>query len=237
MRYPWLDVRDIEAAAQGLLVKSLGRPRTAEPLIDLDAIVYDYLCEKERLSFTDEQDLGWDDGDQVLGRMKPIAEKIEITSALKQADEFGRYRFTLAHEIGHWVLHRPLFLAQADAFDLFGPPPEDAQLTSLNRSVFPDGSHIRTAPEEWQANRFAVELLIDPDVLRSEFVARFGAPVVAFQSSEWAHSRTLRDHARRLARYEMTGQASLCSVFGLSAEAMGIALQQRGYAVEQAPLI
>lgn len=238
MNYPWLDVREIEAAAQELLVKCFGSSGAGAPCADLDALVYDYLCEKESLSFDDERDLGWEDGDQVLGRMKPVAGKIEITSALKRDGEIGRYRFTLAHEIGHWVLHRPLFLAEATALDLFGPPAEDVQLTSLNRTVFPSASPGRLPPEEWQANRFAVELLIDPQMLRSEFLKRFSAPIVAHHSAEWVtRSRTLREHARRLASSEVKGHRSLCSLFGLSAEAMGIALQQRGYAVEEPPLI
>jgi hypothetical protein len=237
VNYPWLDVREIESAAQGLLVKCFGPSRASVPCIELEAIVYDYLCEKEHLSFDDEEDLGWDDGDQILGRMKPLAGKIEITSALKGNTEVGRYRFTLAHEIGHWVLHRPLFLAQADALDLFGAPGQQ-QLTSLNRNVFPDGSRGRPAPEEWQANRFAVELLIDPHLLRAKFTERFIDPVVARRSPGWVtRSRTLRDHARRLAGVEVNGHRPLCSTFGLSVEAMGIALQQRGYAVEEPPAL
>lgn len=238
MNYPWLDAREIESAAQRLLAKCFGAARACAPLVDLDAIIYDHLSEKERLSFSDESDLGWQDGDQVLGRMFPLAGKIEITAALRRRDEVGRYRFTVAHEIGHWVLHRPLFLARTEALDLFGPDPQDAQLTTLNRSVFPDGARGRPAPEEWQANRFAVELLIDPDLLRREFTERFRAPVVARRSPDWqSRSRTRREHARQLATAGIGTRAPLCSVFGLSVEAMAIALEQRGYAVEEPPVL
>lgn len=238
MKYPWLDARDIELAARALLLKGLGASSAGMACIDLDTIVFDYLCEKEGLSFDDERDLGWADGDQVLGRMKPLAGKIELTAALKQHGELGRYRFTLAHEIGHWVLHRPLFLAEAEALDFFGSSSADIQLTSLNRTVFPDGSRGRPAPEEWQANRFAVGLLIDADLLRAEFTRRFENSVVALRAPEWVTlSRTLREHARRLAGAEVKGQRPLCSIFGLSAEAMGIALVERGYAIEEPPLL
>jgi len=167
-----------------------------------------------------------------------LAGKIEITAALKRCGEVGRYRFTLAHEIGHWVLHRPLFLARAEALDLFGPTADDLAITSLNRSVFPDGSRGRPAPEEWQANRFAVDLLIDRGLLRAEFSQRFSEPVVALRSPEWiTRSPTLRDHARRLAGAKVKGFRPLFSVFGLTVEAMGIALEQRGYAVEEPPAL
>jgi len=236
LNYPWLDAHVIESAAQDLLMKCFGASGATRPCIDLDAIIYDYLCEKERLSFDNERDLGWEDGDQVLGRMKPLAGKIEITAALKEDGNLGRYRFTLAHEIGHWVLHRPMLLAQAEALDLFGSTPDHAVITSLDRSVFPTGSRGRPVPEEWQANRFAVDLLIDRCLLRAEFSQRFSEPVIALHSPEWiTHSPTLRDHARRLASANVKGFRPLFSVFGLSVEAMGIALEQRGYAVEEPP--
>ena len=238
MNYPWLDPREIESAAHTLLAQCFGASGACTPCVDLDAIIYDFLSEKEHLSFTDERDLGWKDGDEVLGRMLPLAGKIEITAALKRGGDLGRYRFTVAHEIGHWVLHRSLFLARAEALDLFAPDPQDAELTTLNRSVFADGARGRLTPEEWQANRFAVDLLIDADLLRLEFRQRFRAPLVARRSPGWRpRSRTLREHARHLATAEIGVHAPLCSIFGLSAEAMAIALEQRGYAVEEQPVL
>lgn len=238
MKYPWLEPEEIEAAAKTLLARCFGATAGAAPLVDLDQLVYDHLCEHGRLSFTDERDLGLENGDQVLGRMLPLAGKIEITAALKQSGETGRYRFTVAHEIGHWVLHRPLFLAEAEALDLFAPRDANVCLTSLNRSVFPGAEARRVPPEEWQANRFAVDLLIDADVLREEFVRRFDTPVVAWHTSEWApRSANLREHARQLAGGERRGRAPLSRLFGLSTEAMAIALEQRGYAIENPPIL
>jgi hypothetical protein len=238
VKYPWLDPRQIASAAGDLLSRSVGSAGTGAPCVDLETIVYDCLCEKDGMSFDDERDLGWKDGDQVLGRMKPLAGKIEITAALKRPEDVGRYRFTLAHEIGHWVLHRPLFLAEAQAPDLFGPRDVKIQMTSLNRNVFPSGPARPVVREEWQANRFAVELLIDPDVLRIAFVERFNAQVIARASPDWiGHSRTLHEHARHLAKLHVRGLDPLGSVFGLSADAMGIALVERGYALEQPPIL
>ena len=238
MKYPWLEAEDIEAAAKKLLAACFGARAATWPLVDIDKLVYDHLCEHERLSFTDERDLGWENGDQVLGRMLPLAGKIEITAALKRPGESGRYRFTVAHEIGHWVLHRQLFLAEAEALDLFASSDADACLTSLNRSVFPGFGTGRVPPEEWQANRFAVDLLIDADVLREEFVRRFDTPVVAWHTTDWApRSASLRGHARQLAGAERRDCEPLCRVFGLSTEAMAIALEQRGYAVEEPPIL
>src|SRR6185437_6957986 len=58
LNYPWLDAHVIESAAQDLLMKCFGASGATRPCIDLDAIIYDYLCEKERLSFDNERDLG-----------------------------------------------------------------------------------------------------------------------------------------------------------------------------------
>ena len=237
MNYPWLDAQDIQAEAHGLLTRVFGAGDAGMPCVDLDVVVYDYLCERESLSFDDECDLGSEGGDQVLGRMKPLVGKIQITADLKRGPDLGRYRFTLAHEIGHWVLHRPLFLAEAELLDLFATVPANAEMTSLNRGIFPDGTRGKPAPEEWQANQFAIELLLDPSMLRAEFVLRFAESVIARRSPGWRmHARTLREHSRRLASSEVNGRPPLCSVFGLSGEAMAIALEQRGYAVEEPPL-
>jgi hypothetical protein len=238
MIYPWLDVADIEAAARSLRSKALGSDGDATPLLDLDAIVFDYLCEHEEMCFDDEHDLGWEDGEQVLGRMKPIPGRIEITSVLKDAPDLGRYRFTVAHELGHWVLHRPLFLAQAETLDLFGSTLRPTEMMSLHRAVFPSAAKAYLAPEEWQANRFAADLLVGVTVLRREFEERFDATVIARNTRGWRlHARTLREHSRRLACGEINGRAPLCSVFDLSCEAMAITLEERGYAVEEPPLI
>src|SRR5262249_44426967 len=101
-----------------------------------------------------------------------------------------------------------------------------------HRTVFPGSGQV-LAPEEWQANRFAIALLVDAGTLRREFVERFGAPAVAWRSAEWrGRARTLRQHSRLLASNESQPRVpSLASIFGLSVEAMAIALEERGYSI------
>lgn len=238
MQYPYLSPSEIDASAHALLRRALKGDALAKPCIDLEALVYGYLCEHESMSFTDEEELGWDGEEQVLGRTWPIAGKIEIARCLKEPGEEGRYRFTLAHEIGHWVLHRPLFLAAAERLDLFEARERIEVLTSLNRGIFPNGGPRPVPPEEWQANRFAVALLFDGETLRSECRRRFGdAPVPLRSRRPPVQARSLRELSRRLARAEVNGHPCLCGVFGVSVEAMAIALETRGYVVEEAPLI
>lgn len=62
-----------------------------------------HLKNKYKLSFDFKKDLGLSESNKVLGKMtyKPL--KISITKEL--LSDKNRWRFTLAHEIGHFILH------------------------------------------------------------------------------------------------------------------------------------
>ena len=69
----------------------------------------------------------------------------------------GRYHFTLAHEAGHWWLHRHLFQRKANQLLLV---PENAERPEyICRSSDTD-------PIEYQANRFASCLLMPREMLK-----------------------------------------------------------------------
>ena len=152
--------------------------------------------------------------------------------SLKEKGHAGRLRFTIAHEIGHWILHRSLCEAVALTLNLFEACPQGERMVSLNRNVFPEpGQSI--PPEEWQANTFAAHLLIPAEELRTEFTRRFGSPV-ATRTAGIDRS----EHARALAK-AISSEVSqpLYLAFGVSIQAMGIALESRGYVREQAALV
>lgn len=243
MNFPYLTDKIIEGAAADLVQRVFGSTWCEHRPIELDAIVYDYLSPCEQLSFDDEAELPLENGEVVLGKTLPLRGQILINRLLKLEPEPGRMRFTLAHEIGHWVLHRKLFLAQRVALDLFASGTAvspDFTFTELNRSVFPSSYRVgAVSREEWQANRFAVALLIDPETLREEFAVRFGKPPVVWATQEWRYkAKSVRCLANLLGRCSTTTTyVPLRRVFGLSAEAMAVALQSRGYVVENAPLI
>jgi Zn-dependent peptidase ImmA (M78 family) len=169
--------------------------------------------------------------------MYPRRGRIELSRSLKTSGTDGRYRFTLAHEIGHWELHRPLYLAQAEELDLFADAGAVECLTSLNRAIFPSRGRA-VAPEEWQANRFAAALLIQPVVLRQEFESRFGPAPVVWRTPAWeSHSENIRQHALRLAVHVRNGFQPLFKAFGVSREAMAIALERGNFVTETQPLL
>ena len=239
MIFPFLREEEIEAAADQLLQAAFGSlERIAYPL-DLEALVFDHLCDREDLVFSDEQDLGWQDDDRILGKMMPLRNTILISAHLSRRHERGRHRFTVAHEIGHWVLHRRLFLAEKSQRSLFAnSDPGSGELVSLHRHVFPLSNAVGPAPpEEWQANRFAVALLVDGAVLREAFVRRYGQPpIVAHDESGAGHAYSLRQFSRFVAAERVHSRRPLSDRFGLSREAMAIALETRGYVVEGPPL-
>lgn len=240
VKYPYLEEAAIDGEAVSLLRTVFGGPWHDGTPVDLETIVYEHLSPTENLIFDDEAELPPEHGEIVLGKTLPVRGKILLNRALKDGDP-GRARFTLAHEIGHWKLHRKLFLARRETLDLFAGPSvaDDFEFVGLNRSTFPRNcSPGAIAREEWQANRFAIALLIDPEVLRDEFRRRFGEPPIARASREWRlRARTLRQLSTMLSRGLAGAHPPLREVFGLSAEAMAIALETRGYVVEEVPAL
>lgn len=230
MEFPYLEEDEIEAAADGLLQEAFGASDAALP-VDLQVIAYDHLYEKQDVIFRDDVELEAQGGERVLGTTQPHKRRILVDAGLKTEGPEGRYRFTVAHELGHWVLHEPLYARDDGQTSLFdGDSSQDHDLVSLERNVFPVATHGRLPPEEWQANRFAIALLIDRDRLRAGFRRRFGRTHVTMEELDQAATREGRRRvSRRLARKSVEGLPPLKDVFGLSTEAMAIALEKRGY--------
>lgn len=219
MGFPFLRNEEIDAAASKLRFDALGQ-RAREPFVDLEAIVFDFLCDQDDSpSIDDEAELADEGGEEVLGKTVVRPGQILISKRLRGPREQGRFRFTLAHEIGHWILHRPLLIAALDQPDLFSELSGVGTLVTLNRSLT-DASAPR---HEIQANRFASTLLIDHETLREEFRSRFGDVRTV------AKGGVVRERSRALAAAVVGGGKALADSFGVSVEAMAIALESRGY--------
>ena len=235
MKYPFLRRSEIQEAAAELLQRTFGQDIPVP--VDLDAVLYDVLVEDEQLAFSDEEVLGHQDGDQVLGRMWPHQNRIEVCASLKARSGAGRlkgrYRFTVGHEIGHWVLHRPLYV-QPGANGSRGCPEADhdqISMVSLKRNIF--ANHLVPLAEEVQANRFAAHLLMPASRLRREFIRRFGTPPVVSERGRAAH-----DAAIQVAGKDAPGVSTpLCDAFEVSRQAMAIALDSRGYVTHEPTLL
>jgi Zn-dependent peptidase ImmA (M78 family) len=225
LKVPFLTRGAIEQVAEALLKRALA-DRSHQLPIDLDCVVYDHLCENDGLIFLEDQKLGSEGGYEILGRTELIAGRILVCASLKISDP-RRFRFTVAHELGHWMLHRPLRLMKRTNAELF---PEDTVFVSSTVSESRVG--IGLEPHEWQANCFASHLLMPRPALRQEFANRFGdCPIVRPERTP------LRTHSRRVARDSIGGSVSIADAFAMSIEATAIALEEMRLVVDEPVLL
>ena len=134
----------------------------------------------------------------------------------------GRYNFTVAHEVGHWRLHRARFLDDPNERTLF-------ESGSKPAFVCRDGDSV---PEEWQANAFAACLLMPRELVFDEWHAWRGtdAPVPDADLDV----RSLAGDQKRdveLAREALC--KPLAERFEVSAHAMRIRLENLGLFVKE----
>lgn len=217
---PYLTERQIEDHAAQLLAE-YGREQgeATTPPIPIDEIVEIHL--KLGLEFKDLQQLfGFGDihGAIWINR-RLIGVDLRLDPTTNKAG-LGRYRFTLAHETGHWQLHRQLYQHRADQ-PTFPDAAEQADYVcrSSDRS-----------PVEWQANCFASCLLMPREMVKQAWQQWRGAlePVYLDElragnsDSGSAGTQNDRDEADDLLE---RFSRPLASQFHVSAEAMRIRLE------------
>jgi hypothetical protein len=95
----------------------------------------------------------------ISGQLRKIDGKYEISSA--KGEHYFRQRFSLAHELGHYVLHR----------DLIGEGVDDD--TKYRSTAIGDFYNTRIDQyHEKQANSFAASLLVPERLIRDEVTHR-----------------------------------------------------------------
>lgn len=214
---PFLTEVQIKRAADKLIRECSQRCPGFCPPYDLDVLVYDYLYEVEGVSLDQETPLGGEGDGCVAGKTIPHKRLILIDpSCVGQP----YYRFTVAHEIGHWVLHgRPLVDGQGQG-SLFGDDVDfDLEFVTLRRTIL---SHrtARGVREEIQANKFAAHLLMPQELVEAEFLRRFeSAQVVDVHGDE-----ELLNAAQDFAGRSTVEALSMRQHFGVSRLAMAYRL-------------
>ncbi len=129
----------------------------------------------------------------------------------------GRYRFTVAHELGHWELHRHYFLADAAQISLFDEEPKPPIVCRTSS---------RKDPMEWQADHFAGYLLMPGEMVFKAWEEYHGnrEPYIAEKemaglSAKWGLAENQQptvEIARTLAReFKVSGQAMQIRLLGL----------------------
>jgi Zn-dependent peptidase ImmA (M78 family) len=230
LKFPFLPEKSIRRAARETTEAAFGAGLAKYPL-DLEALVYDHFCDRYGLIFDDSGDLEPVNGEEVLGRTDLVAGRIHIQRNLRH-ENAGRFRFTIAHELGHWVLHRPIVLASLTARNYQRDLGLPGLFTTLVRTIQLEDTG---ASEEWQANIFASHLLIPREALAREYHDRFGPHPISLEESPSANEN-LRQLARSTARH--SGHKScLAEAFGVSVEAAAIALERSGLVVATPTLL
>lgn len=153
----YLHPREFEDEATLLLAEYASEHgAVATPPIPIDDIIEEHL--KIAIEIRDLR-AEYPEGN-VLGAIY-FKEKLIIVDQSLVPEEFpsmrGRYRFTLAHELGHWRLHRHLYLRRAGEQSLFAETP--TRPSHVLRSGDSD-------PKEVQANRFAACLLMPREMVK-----------------------------------------------------------------------
>jgi len=207
-KVPFLPEKRIEDEAQLLLAEWAEKhPAITAPPVPIDDILELHL----ELSFCLADlrtELGHPD---VLGgiwfgdRMIKVDQSLDPTITPKL---LGRYRFTLAHEVAHWLLHRQHLMDDPTAKSLFEANCEPA---------FVQRSGV-SAPEEIQANAFAACLLMPRQMVFDVWsqwrgsdgpVAIGDLPVGDYHSDRQANEEMAMDQfCKPLAdRFEVSAQA------------------------------
>ncbi len=220
-RVPYRTEAEIERDAECLLSEWKAKGQEITAPVPLDDLVELHLGLTYEVS-----DLRQDyDNPDILGAIWLKERIIGIDSSLDpqvHPSMLGRFNFTLAHEIGHWRLHREYLGGDPEVPELFegrGRP------TVICR----DGD---LAPEEWQANYFAACLLMPRPMLRAAWeVWRGSDEAVEIRELPATTSRGDRqaDEHSAIERF----CRPLAEQFAVSAQAMRIRLLQLGLVVKE----
>ena len=161
IKVPYLTSAQLDQVVAELLrnyEKRRGAP--VRPPIDVEEIAEGYLG--LTLELTDlRQLLGSDD---VLGATWFDERRLRVDQSLEGKE--GRFAFTVAHEIAHWQLHRPLYEMEKVTFALFPPQPGAKPTAAIVRRA-----KDRKSPAEWQADQFAARLLMPASMSATSFRA------------------------------------------------------------------
>ena len=150
----------------------------------------------------------------------------------------GRYRFSVAHEIGHWRLHRSYVASDADQTSLFETPSEPTVICRSSQAK---------EPIEWQADVFSSCLLMPRRRVLDEWQQCLGRTRPLLLSDLRPNGRVMMrartmiyEHGRSEteamddALFEEVAKP-IARRFGVSAPAMRIRLEKLGLLLRQAP--
>jgi Zn-dependent peptidase ImmA (M78 family) len=194
-----------------------------EPPIQVDEIVESYLGLDFEISNLRDT-LGTSD---VLGATFIKHKKIVIDQSLDPSNdvkETGRYRFTVAHEIGHWQLHRAELLEQMPTF-----------IETVTKPAIICRNSESKDPKEYQADQFASFLLMPEVLVKKAWKDKFGSlePYIAVDEIAALKDKFCLSKEENIPNLEISKQ--LAPIFEVSAQAMQIRLTKLKLILTEVP--
>lgn len=221
-KVPFLHEKTIEAHAQLVLDEwAQEHPPVVHPPVPIDDILeiqlgLTFIIEDLQSAFGHPDVLG---GIWFGDRLIKVDQSLDPTVAPKM---LGRYRFTLAHEIGHWRLHRQHLMDDPTATSLFQANSGPAFVCRSNANP----------PEETQANAFAAALLMPRLVLLNAWLDWRGTDhPVAISELPAGDYHTDAETSANMAMDQFC--KPLAERFEVSAQAMRYRLQKLGLLVKE----
>lgn len=170
-----------EAAAE-VLARASAEVGDVLPIdVELIATELELLHVQERANLSRLPGIDAPPGVELSGLLVPGEKRIWV-EAVEAARSPGRRRFTVAHELGHWLLHH---LPRKRRTPIFCRP---ADVGAANRFQLEDASRM-----EREANRFAASLLMpEPHVRREAHALVVSVPALARRFGVSAQAMQLR---------------------------------------------
>jgi hypothetical protein len=150
----------------------------------------------------------------------------------------GRYRFSVAHEIGHWRLHRSYVAKDPNQMSLFDVPSEPTVICRSSQ---------KNEPVEWQANFFASCLLMPRRRVHDEWKECLGRTRPLLLSDLRPNGKVMM-RAQSMIYEQGRNEAGagddalfeevakpIARRFGVSPQAMRLRLEKLGLLLRQAP--
>ncbi len=219
---PFRRMSEIEAMALDLLEKyqTWKESPLAAP-IDVDEIIEGYF--KIYLEFGDlKEHLSISD---VLGAAWFDEKIIRIDSSLEEKE--GRLSFTMAHEVGHWWMHRPIYEMGKLSLQLFSydksAPPSSAIVCR---------STMKKEPAEWQADQFAGMLLMPASLMQESKLSVYGSEQIKVDGLEDYKNNSAQNPYLRAVAKKFTN----ADFNNVSVEAMCYRLISLGFVVDSNPI-
>ena len=203
----------LELQARQLLI-DYGKKHSpfVEPPVDVCAIAECFLG-----LHLDYMDLEREYGKGILGAINFDKKTVYINTVLDPVENDGaegRHNFTLAHEVGHWQLHRYEFLLPENLKD------RDPRLSILCRK------NQRKEPREWQADQFASYLLMPRSMVQKTWRERHGNLVMDVGSVD--SFKQGNDLRAAMKDYYLLVK-DFARIFAVSGQAMRIRLADLGF--------